>query len=76
MKNKSRDPREVISKTSLLSFPQSRMLSGVGNLVASLREESLRPSDSPLEKGDEGGCLRKIPDKSDADLREESRRPE
>jgi hypothetical protein len=32
-----------------LSFPQAKR---VGN-----------PSDSPLEKGDEGGCLRKIPDK-------------
>jgi len=49
VKNKSRDPREVISKISLSSFPQAKR---VGN-----------PSDSPLEKGDEGGCLRKIPDK-------------
>ncbi len=42
-------PEEVINKTSLLSFPQAKR---VGN-----------PSDSPLEKGMNRGCLRKIPDK-------------
>jgi len=45
-----------------LSFPQVKR---VGN-----------PSDSPLEKGVRGLFFRMIPDKSDADLREESLRPE
>jgi len=41
--------KAAMSKATLMSFPQAKR---VGN-----------PSDSPLEKGDEGGCLRKIPDK-------------